>query len=320
MPLLVVPLAPTEIELLTLGEWEELSARERVLFERPEHPLRAKLEAQGVAAGAWEAEPDAAAGGCALVAEPGSARIVELARRGADVVVPAAALPDALTAAHAAPVARRAGHALAGLVAIMARLRSEDGCPWDREQSHSSLEVHLLEETYEVLDAIEGGDPAELCEELGDLLLQVAFHARIADQEGAFDLAAVAESIVSKLLRRHPHVFGDVAVSGAADVVSNWEGIKSDEKRRTGAFDGIPRALPALLAAYKTQKRAARAGFEADEAEARRALTQALDSAAPDAVGEALFWVVALARARGLDPETALRRATHSFVDALESD
>jgi MazG family protein len=320
VPLLVVPLAPEEIELLTLGEWYELSARERVLFERPEHPLRAKLEAQGVAVEALDAEPDAASGGCALVAEPDSARIVELARRGADVVVPAAAVPDALTAAHAAPIVRRAGHALAGLVAIMARLRSEDGCPWDREQSHSSLEVHLLEETYEVLDAIEGGDPAELCEELGDLLLQVAFHARIAEQEGAFDLAAVAEAIVSKLLRRHPHVFGEGAVSGAADVVSNWEAIKSDEKRRTGALDGIPRALPALLAAYKTQKRAARAGFEADEAEARRALTQALDSAAPDAVGEALFWVVALARARGLDPETSLRRATHNFVDALESD
>jgi MazG family protein len=319
MALLVVPLAPQEVGLLTLWEWDELCRRERVLFELEDHPLRARLAARGTEVVTLASDPNVAAGAWAVVADPASPRIVRLARKGAEVACPAHAVPDSLTAAHAAPIARRAAHSIAGLVAIMARLRSEDGCPWDREQTHRSLEVHLLEEAHEVLDAIEGGEPTDLEEELGDLLLQVVFHAQMAWQSGAFDLAGVADAIVAKLLRRHPHVFGESAVADASEVVRNWEAIKGDEKRRSGPFDGIPRSLPALLEAYKSQKRAAQLGFGADEDAARRAVEQALGAGGPDAVGEALFWTVAVARARGTDPETALRRATRSFVEALQS-
>jgi MazG family protein len=321
MSLLVVPLAPDEVGLATLGEWDALVARELVVFERADHPLRARLELHGVATASIEPgdgmEPEPAGATVALVADPDSPRVVDLARRGADVAMPAGEVSDALTAAHAAPIARRAGHSLAGLAAIMARLRSEDGCPWDLQQTHRSLQPHLLEEAYEVLDAIESGDAAELAEELGDLLLQVVFHAQMARQERTFDLAAVADGIVAKLLRRHPHVFGDVAVSGASEVVTNWEAIKSDEKRRAGPLEDIPRSLPALLATHKVQKRAARAGFTPDEATARQSLARALEASGEAGVGEALFWVVSVARARGVDPETALRRATRSFVAAM---
>jgi MazG family protein len=201
----------------------------------------------------------------------------------------------------------------------MARLRSEDGCPWDREQTHESLKVHLLEEAHEVIDAIDVGHTgAELEEELGDLLLQVAFHARLAAQEDRFDLADVADAIVAKLIHRHPHVFGTTEVSSAGEVVRNWEALKAEERRgeEQDPFASIPRALPALLTAHKTQKRAARFGFAPDEAEARARLRGALDGETD--LGEALFWLVALARVRGVDPEGALRKATVRFRESLE--
>ena len=219
--------------------------------------------------------------------------------------------PDALSAAHGAPVLRRAAGSLGALAAVMARLRSEDGCPWDREQTHRSLVVHLLEEAYEVADTIESGGPdADLMEELGDLLLQVAFHSRLAEQDGRFDLAQVADAIVAKLVLRHPHVFGDVEVNGAGDVLRNWEAIKATEKRRAGAFEDIPAAAPALSVASKVVKRAAALGFEPTE---EASLAEATEALGDGRVGEALFWIAALARARGEDPEGALRRATASF-------
>jgi tetrapyrrole methylase family protein/MazG family protein len=200
----------------------------------------------------------------------------------------------------------------------MARLRSPDGCPWDREQSHESLRVHLLEEAHEVLEAIdkhELGD--ELADELGDVLLQVAFHAQLAAEDGRFDLAGVADRIVDKLLRRHPHVFGDTEVSGAGEVIRNWEALKAQETGRSDAFDGVPGSLPALLTAYKVQKRAAPLGFEPDSLEAAARATAALEQAAAtgeaDDIGDALFWLVAVARAAGVDPEGALRRAVTRF-------
>lgn len=315
MPLLVVALTAEELGQLTLDEWDRLLRCDLVWFERPGHPLRLRLGDHGVSVDDLRGEVEPSRDGHALVADPGSPRIVDLARRGAEVALPAPA-PDSLTAAYAAPVARRAAHSAAGLAAIMARLRSEDGCPWDRQQTHRSLELHLLEEAHEVVDAIEGGDAVELREELGDLLLQVAFHAQLAHQDGAFDIADVADAIVAKLLRRHPHVFGDVAVSDASEVMRNWEAIKSHEKRRRDPFADIPRSLPALLRAYKTQKRAAQLGFEAGEDEARRRLAGMPDGG-EEAIGSALFWVVALARARGIDPETALLRATRSFAEGF---
>ena len=315
MPLLVVPLGPDESDLLTLAEWDALTNCERVLFERPDHPLSARLRAAGVTVSAFDDEPDAGSHGWALVTDPSSDRVLELARAGAEVSGGPASLPDPLTAAHAAPYLRKAAAALADLTGIMARLRSDDGCPWDREQTHDSLKVHLLEEAHEVLDAIDRGlTGPELQEELGDLLLQVAFHARVAAQDGRFDLADVATGIAAKLVHRHPHVFGDTLVSGAGDVIRNWEQIKAAEKGRADPFDDLPAALPALLAAYKTQKRAAATGFAVDEIEARARLASVLEGPeGPEDLGEALFWLVAIARARGLDPESALREATLRF-------
>lgn len=316
MPLLVVPLAADEVARLTIGEWDTLKACRRVLFEDAGHPLIARLRDQGIDAGPFDDEPDASWDDCALVATPDSPRILELARAGSEVSAAGATVPDALTAAHAATVLRRAGAELARLTAIMARLRSDDGCPWDREQTHESLRVHLVEEAYEVLEAIDRGEIGEeLEEELGDLLLQVAFHARLATQEGRFDLADVADRISTKLLHRHPHVFGEAMVADAHDVVRNWETIKRAEKKRTDPFEGIPRALPALLAAAKTQKRAAQLGFVATEDDARERASEAVRD--PDGLGDALFWLVALARARGIDPEGALREAITRFKQSL---
>ena len=319
MPLLVVPLAPDEPGHLTLDEWDALVACERVLFERPDHPLIERLRASGIPAGPFDDEPSADRDGWAFVADPGSSRVIELARAGAVVTSGSAPSPDPLSAAHASHLVRRAASSLGALSLIMARLRSEDGCPWDAEQTHESLRVHLVEEAYEVLDAIDRNEVGdELEEELGDLLLQVAFHAQLAAEDGRFDLAEVAERISAKLLHRHPHVFGDVVVSGAGEVVSNWESIKAREKDREDVFEGIPEALPSLLLAYKTQKRAASLGFDPDEGTAWRKLGAILaEPTNPDSVGETLFWVVALARANGIDPEGALRRATLRFRQSL---
>lgn len=318
MALLVVPLRAGEADQLTLGEWDRLRACERVVFEDPTHPLLQRLLDSGVDAEAIVDEPQADATGSALVAGPESPRVLTLARAGADVML-GYDLPDALTGAHGASVARSAGDAFTRLTAIMARLRSEDGCPWDREQTHKTLEVHLLEEAHEVLDAIDRGALTDdLEEELGDLLLQVVFHAQLAFDEGRFDIAGVARAIAAKLLHRHPHVFGDTEVSGADEVVANWETLKRAEKKRSDPFDGMPAGLPALVAAAKTQKRATSLGFNATEAEAVEAVRGVLGTEMDeDAVGRALFWLVALARRRGIDPESALRATLVTFKQQL---
>jgi len=159
----------------------------------------------------------------------------------------------------------RVGEEMVQLVETMARLRCEGGCPWDREQTHESLRPYVLEEAYEVADAIDRGDPAALREELGDLLLQVVFQAQLATEEGRFDLADVARELRLKLIRRHPHVFGEVEAWDAATVIRNWERIKQEEKEKTDAdpdpFATLPRAMPALMRAEKVMKRAAAFGF-----------------------------------------------------------
>jgi MazG family protein len=148
----------------------------------------------------------------------------------------------------------------------MARLRAPDGCPWDREQDHQTLRYHAVEEVYELIDAIDAGDDAEMAEELGDLLLQIVFHCQLASERGAFDFEAVARRIVDKLIHRHPHVFGDAQARTAAVVLEQWDRLKHAEKagtrhERTSALDGIPRRLPALMRAQKLVKKAAKAGL-----------------------------------------------------------
>jgi XTP/dITP diphosphohydrolase len=301
--------------MLTLDEWDALTRCSKVYFESPNHPLMGRLAAAGVACGPFDDEPSADADGSALVADPSSDRVLELARNGARVSVGPAVAPDPLSAAHGATVARGAARALATVAVVMARLRSADGCPWDREQSHSSLELHLLEESHEVIDAIERGETGPgLQEELGDVLLQVAFHARIADQEDRFDLPAVADALVAKLVYRHPHVFGDTPVADADEVLRNWEALKRSEKGRDDPFEDIPKSLPALLGAYKVQKRATGLGFAATFEDAASRVTAALESGD---LGDALFWLVAVARARGVDPETALLSATARFRSSI---
>jgi tetrapyrrole methylase family protein/MazG family protein len=187
-------------------------------------------------------------------------------------------------------------------------------CPWDREQTHRSLTRHLLEETYEVLEAIENldqpGGAEHLEEELGDLLFQVVFHATLAAEEGSFTLADVAVGIHDKLVRRHPHVFGTVEAETAGQVMRNWEQIKREEKGRASIMDGIPGDLPSLLYAHKVQRKAASAGVEVDPG-----VTDAATATTDEEVGALLFGVVALARRAGVDPEAALRATTARFRD-----
>lgn len=216
------------------------------------------------------------------------------------------------------------------LIRVMAQLRAPEGCPWDREQSHRSLRPYLLEETYEALEAIDAEDWARLSDELGDVLLQVVFHAQLASERGDFDIEDVVAGIVAKLRRRHPHVFGTASVSGADEVVDRWEQIKRGEagcEDRDSALDGIPESLPALQRAHKLQRRAARAGFDWDDIAGPRAKIdeELAEVAAADAasveheIGDLLFAVVNYARFLGVEPESALRRANERFIQRFRS-
>ncbi len=190
------------------------------------------------------------------------------------------------------------------LLAVMATLRSPVGCPWDREQDHQTLRFHAVEEVYELLDAIEDGDDHELAEELGDLLLQVVFHSQLAAERRAFDFDTVAQRIVDKLIRRHPHVFGDVRVRGVDEVWANWDRIKHAEKAgtrhaRASALDGIPRHLPSLLRAEKLVKKATKAGLQPRVKSENRIRRRELASR--------LFELAAEAQAREWSAEALLR-------------
>ncbi|MEX2555039.1 MAG: nucleoside triphosphate pyrophosphohydrolase [Actinomycetota bacterium] len=217
------------------------------------------------------------------------------------------------------------GARLLELVRVMARLRGPDGCPWDAEQTHQTLVKYLLDETYELLEAIEAGAPDHIAEELGDLLLQVVFHAQMAADAATFDIDDVAGRLVAKLVNRHPHVFGDVEVEGATEVVANWETIKDHEKGRTSVLEGVPEALPALALAHKLQKRAGKIGFDwkaagGPAAKVREELAE-VEGAQPEdleeEIGDLLFAAVALGRHLGVDAETALRKAARKFRDRL---
>ena len=222
------------------------------------------------------------------------------------------------------------GAHLIDLVETMDRLRVD--CPWDARQTHASLAPHLLEEPYEALEALESGDAQALCEELGDVLLQVMFHARIAaerDDGTGYTIDDVADGIVAKLVRRHPHVFGDVTVSGADDVKRNWDEIKREEKRARAArpaagagqappsaLDGVPFGQPALALAAQLQRRAARAGVPDELA---RLDGDGKPAESRDDIGRELFRLVARARELGLDPEMELRAAARRYRDRVHA-
>lgn len=203
--------------------------------------------------------------------------------------------------------------ALRELVALVARLRRE--CPWDREQTHLSLRRYLLEETYEVLEALDGGDSRKLEDELGDLLLQVLLHAAIAEDEGRFGIQEVARAETEKMVRRHPHVFAGVPVSGAQEVLQNWETLKAREQEgERSVLDGVPLLLPALARAQAVQQRADRAGFQSPEGEG---LFPEVASEAE--FGDLLFALVGLGRHLGVQAEDALRAATRRFEERVRA-
>jgi tetrapyrrole methylase family protein/MazG family protein len=233
-----------------------------------------------------------------------------------------------------------AGEWFEKLAAVQARLRAPDGCPWDREQTHASLRTYLIEEAYEVLEALESGDDAKFAEEMGDLLLQIVFHSEIAKEEGRFDVSDVIREVHDKMIRRHPHVFGEKRAKDAAEVLKNWEQLKKEERIAAGKkngdgsksegkaaslLDGVSKALPAALEGFQLTRRAARIGFDWDSVEGvfdkmneesgelRQALSRKDAKRTEEEMGDLLFAAVNLARFLHIDPEIALKKANAKF-------
>jgi tetrapyrrole methylase family protein / MazG family protein len=232
---------------------------------------------------------------------------------------------DHMTTLYVPPLPRSGSWS--GLQSIVAQLRGPGGCPWDQEQTHRSLRTHLLDETYEVLDALDNDDMGELCVELGDLALQIALHIQIAIEEGEFSPTDVFGGIISKLRRRHPHVFAEVDVNGSGEVLANWEAIKREEKGahdNSHQLDGVPATLPALSQALTYQHRAERVGYNAGNGEQLgRLLDEWMREPADERLlGEVLFALVATAREsdRDLNPENALREANARFATRFKAD
>lgn len=209
-------------------------------------------------------------------------------------------------------MARNKKQPIEELRTVMRRLRAPDGCPWDQEQDHQSIRLNAVEEVYELVDAIEAGDDGEILEELGDLLLQVVFHAQMADERGAFDFDDIAQTITDKLIRRHPHVFGDAKVKDVDGVWNQWDAIKQKEKagtanERKSAFDGIPRHLPALMQAHEVAKKGRKHGL----------LPKGRRGGAKRALGEELFRLAKKAQANGWQAEALLRAETERREKSL---
>jgi tetrapyrrole methylase family protein/MazG family protein len=210
---------------------------------------------------------------------------------------------------------------------VIARLRTPDGCPWDREQTHTSLRPFLIEEAYEALDALDRDDMSDLEEELGDLLLQIVLHAQIANEEGDFNIQQVLEGINTKLIRRHPHVFSEVEVEGVSGVIKNWEAIKAEERRenaesnKKGILDGVPKALPALLQAQEIVERVRRMGLNpwnegnqlTDLCKMVEDYETAENSRKPVILGDILLLMAAIAHDEKIDLESALRQSLNQF-------
>ncbi|MBV9888276.1 MAG: nucleoside triphosphate pyrophosphohydrolase [Acidobacteria bacterium] len=239
-------------------------------------------------------------------------------------------------AATTAPKQVSAGDWFEKLVAIQKRLRDPGGCPWDIEQNHQTLRTYLIEEAYEVLDAIDSGEDEKFVEELGDLLLQVTFHSQIASEANRFNISDVVQSIHDKMIRRHPHVFGGVETKNSEDVLRNWQKIKTQERaekegaagepKRESALDGVPKSIPATLEGLQLTKKAARTGFDwasaagvfakvrEETTELEHTLEHGTALEAEEELGDLLFAVVNLARFLHVDPEIALKRANGKFV------
>jgi tetrapyrrole methylase family protein/MazG family protein len=227
-------------------------------------------------------------------------------------------------------MANSAGTRFDALLSLMARLRGDGGCPWDREQTRESLKPYLVEEAYEVLQAIDEGDADHLVEELGDLLFQVVFHCQLASEAGEFNATDVLDRVIEKMTRRHPHVFGDRVVSDAREALAQWEQIKQDEGAGQGrprsAVDGVPPSLPALLRAQRLQVKAGRVGFDwarweeawSKAREEMGEMEEALQGGDParvrEELGDVLFSMVNVARLRGIDAEDCLRQAADKFT------
>jgi len=218
---------------------------------------------------------------------------------------------------------------LSQLAELMAKLRGPDGCPWDRKQTPESLKPFLIEECYEVVDALDEGAPDKVKEELGDLLFQIVFHSRIAEEKGEFTLREVIAGNIEKMTRRHPHVFGEERLSTSKEVLANWEEIKKKEKgneHRTSILEGVPRDLPSLLRAHRLQERAARVGFDwahlnealpkLDEeiAEFKESLKSKDAAAIEDELGDIFFMLVNISRFLEINPEDALRKTISKFI------
>ncbi|HEY3733303.1 MAG TPA: MazG family protein [Streptosporangiaceae bacterium] len=311
--------------LLTALAWDTLREARLVLAPAAGHPLLSALTEAGINGqlAAPDAEGLAALLAREVAAAPGT--VVWLPAPGDDeataaLIAALASRPgggpatELLTGAHDLPGAR-----LLDLVATMDTLRT--GCPWDAKQTHESLAPHLLEESYEALEELENGDQAALREELGDVLLQVVFHARVAAERTdgtGYTIDDVADGIVAKLVRRHPHVFGGVEVSDAEEVKRNWDAIKASERASPGglpasALDGVPFGQPALALAAQLQRRAERSGVPPGLA------TEAAQADPAAALGAELFGLVTRARAAGLDPELELRAAARRYRDRVHA-
>ena len=217
-------------------------------------------------------------------------------------------------------------YSVSDLISIMALLRGEGGCPWDREQDHLTIRKNLIEEAYEVVEAIDAGDPEMLCEELGDLLLQVVFHSRISEEEGDFSIEEVADGICRKLIHRHPHIFSDVVVKDSGEVLENWDAIKKQEKGQKTASDtlhSVPKVLPALMRSQKVPDAlSALADLESEVAELREALASGGQEAQTDELGDIIFSAVNVARHLPADAEEALTASCEKFIrrfDRMES-
>ena len=327
-------------EGLSLGAWDALRGVSGPRFSRADsHPAALWLQAEG------GVTLDASLG--ALPDAEATALVLEAARSGeAACVLPGHPLLGDPLGLLLAEAARREGLALRvfapappptpspadfdALVAVMARLRDPSGgCPWDLAQTPQTLRKYVIEEAYEVVEAIDDGVPAKLAEELGDLLLQVVFHAQLAREASEFAVEDVTRAIVEKLIRRHPHVFGSVSVSGEDEVLKNWEQIKRGEpgyEDRVGILDGIPPALPALMRALEVSKRVVKVGFEwptvgevldkveEEIRELRVEIAGGETARAADELGDLLFTLVNVARHLKIDPEDALRRMTQRFA------
>jgi len=336
--------------LLPLHAWSALMSSDAVLVGDSGHPFVASLEANELryevigapASGTALSRADLLSG-LSMTDKRRAEEVVERTRELGEVTYlfgPSDA--DAFTRTLGMEAARSGvevevvyfglapkGVALLDLVGVEARLLAPGGCPWDAEQTHASLARYAVEEVYELLEAIASSDPDALREELGDVLLQVVFHAEISARAGGFDIDDVARGITEKLVRRHPHVFADATVEGAAGVEASWEALKAAEKpERTGPFDGVVAAQPALQYVEKLQSRAARQGFDwtADAEAAERVRLELDEFLAADSdeertheAGDLLMSVVGLARRHRIDPELALRGAADRFRTRFEA-